>query len=578
MHPSRAAQVIDAEAGHDVGDGQVRYNTPYDPKNTREVTFVSPTPAHPYYEIAVPLGDLSEGTQTEVHAVRINGVASDSYYMFVDGFARAHDLTVTRNGTKARNVVVVTRSVWHDAQPTTIEIDLAAFDKDGKPVRRTQSVRATAPSIGGVPAGWRRYQSVLLQEKAGLDRKDEPVEFSLTERAEWASDLGRELRVFRIDPDRRSLEPVKAQTFNAQNYAGAPPGTSQPWQDAPGRGSNYITHPTKSVEGVFPANVPAHGAVVYVLLYDNPSASPADQVETDLKITGKSLGATIENKFYTAWLHEQSGCISKIQLKPSGERRCPVLSNSLNHALHWNPDSFGDNGIWGHVFAWNPPERVVVAARGPLLYRITVSGRMPEYTPQIDASVSYSFYAGVPYVRVTTVMKVRDAMAASAIRNGELVVDTHLVDHFVWEEKNGQVRRIRTLHGPNFQDEWAERVDHDVHWLAMTSEADGYGLGVAVTDSLAFNPDQGEATNHRLAYYLYYHHNWSVPLTYFTRAWVYPFSDYQKGPNLPVSAGSTYVERMGIMPFYLHDGDDRYETITSAGARLRNPLSQRWGR
>jgi hypothetical protein len=167
---------------------------------------------------------------------------------------------------------------------------------------------------------------------------------------------------------------------------------------------------------------------------------------------------------------------------------------------------------------------------------------------------------------------------ASAIRNGEIVLDSYLVSHFVWKEKTGELRAIRTLHGPNWQDEWATRVDHDVPWLAMTNERENYGIGEAIESSLSFNPDRGAATTHRTAFYLYYHHFWAQPLTYFTRGWVYPFSDYQRGPILPVEPGSTYVEKMAFLPFFLRTDANRYAAIEAASTTVRNPLIQRWGR
>ena len=140
------------------------------------------------------------------------------------------------------------------------------------------------------------------------------------------------------------------------------------------------------------------------------------------------------------------------------------------------------------------------------------------------------------------------------------------------------MHRLPTLHGPNWQDEWATRVDQDVPWLAMTNEREDYGIGEVIQSSLAFSPEHGEATTHRPAFYLYYHHFWSLPVTYFTRAWVYPFSDYQRGPILPVDSGSTYVEKMAFLPFHLHSGDKRYTEIERVSTALRYPLIQRWGR
>lgn len=80
--PATSAQTAkNIEKGFDIGDGNIPYNTPYDPKSVREVTFVSPTAAHPYYEIAIPLGDWTEGTGASVKAITVNGASSDSYYV-----------------------------------------------------------------------------------------------------------------------------------------------------------------------------------------------------------------------------------------------------------------------------------------------------------------------------------------------------------------------------------------------------------------------------------------------------------------------------------------------------------------
>ena len=255
----------------------------------------------------------------------------------------------------------------------------------------------------------------------------------------------------------------------------------------------------------------------------------------------------------------------------------PLLTNSLARRA-WNPDSFSDNGTWGHTFAWDPPDETTVTANGPIMYRITNRGRMPGVTPQVYASVTYSFYSNVPFVKVTTVTEVRDELNASAIRNGELVLDSHLVTNFVWQEKNGELHTIRTAHGPNWQDEWGTRVDQDVPWLAMTNEAENYGVGEIIQSSISFNANRGEATTHRAAFYLYYHHFWNVPLTYFTRGWVYPFSDYQRGPIIKVDPGSTYVEKMAFYPAYLGDGDRRYAAFIDASTQIEQPLVQRWGR
>lgn len=560
-----AQEAVFAEKGRDVGDGQVLYETPYDPKTVSEVTFVSPTVEHPYYEIVLPLGDWSEGKGANLKGVSVSGVESDSFYVFVDGFAHVQSGWVTQDSETAPNLVVVTRSLWHNNEATDIAVTITRAE--GDPVVR--EFHATAPASGGGPEGWRRYQSFVLHETAGLYRESEPVEFSVAARKEDCADLAKEVRLYKVDSANGALGELPVQVFNVKRFEGRPPGTDNP---------NYLQHPSQSCEAVFLATVPANSAAVYVVAYDNPGAGEREVIESDLTVTGPSLGATVENKHFIVRLDEKSGQIASFDVKGREENPVPRLTNSYSSAVHWNPDSFSDNGLWGHTFAWDPPDSTVVTARGPIMFRVTNSGRMPASTPQVHSSVTYTFYAGVPYVKVSTVTEARDKVNISAIRNGEIVLDSHLVTHFVWQDDTGEVKTIRTLHGPNWQDEWAARVDHDVPWLAMTNEHENYGLGEIVTSSVSFNAASGMATTHRPAFYLYYHHFWQIPVTYFTRAWVYPFSDYQRGPIIPVDAGSTYVNQAAFLPFYLGEGGSRYEAIIDASRELQTPLAQRWGR
>ncbi len=559
---------VSVEKGRDVGEGMVLDDLPYDPKHIEEMVFVSPTPGHPFYEIVTPLGNWTEGPGANVEKVSVGGVVYPAVNVYVDGVSHFQSDWITQESATAKNAVVAVRAPWHDGEAVSVAVTIATKGEDGKPKSVVKTFEGTAPSNGGAPKGWRRYQSLVLHEQAGVDRVDEPVEFSLTARAEQCGDLSRELRLYALDPARKTLDAVNCQAFNAQEFPGTPPGTSN---------DNYLQHPSRSLDVVFLASVPARSAKVYLAFYDNPDAQPPAAFNTDLSVTGPAVGALVENAFYKVKLSDQCGQIASFELKGRENDPAPVLTNSYSRAVHWNPDSFSDNGKWGHTFAWNPPDKTVVTARGPILFRVTNSGRMPDYTPQIWVSVTYSFYAGTPYVRSSTVMEVRDPVNISAIRNGEIVLDSHLVTHLVWEEKTGELHAVRAFHGPNHQDEWAARVDQDVPWLALVNENGDYGLGAITEASVAFSPECGEAATHRAAYYLYSHHQWAIPLTYFTRAWVYPFSDYQRGPIIPVKPGSTYVSRMAFMPFSLHDKGERYRDIQRVSRAIEQPLVQRWG-
>ena len=237
--PAEQPGPTSVELGRDVGDGNVLYNTPYDPKNLSAVTFVAPTAAYPYYEIAVPLGEWRGGKGATVQKVSVNGVDSDSFYVFIDGFSHVQSAWITREASSAPNVVLVTRSVWHNSEDTQVDIQVTATGA-AKPIVKT--FKSKAPDAGGVPNGWTRYQSFVLKETAGLARTNEPVEFSLTARAEDCADLDREVRLFSVEPNGGALAPIAMQTFNPKRYRGRPPGTANP---------NYLQHPSQSLEAVF---------------------------------------------------------------------------------------------------------------------------------------------------------------------------------------------------------------------------------------------------------------------------------------------------------------------------------------
>ena len=564
-----AKKAVSVETGVDVGDGLVLDDLPYVPNEVEKMLFITPTPEHPFYEIVFSLGDWEEGSNATVSSVTVNGIDYPAFNVYVEGIAHYQSSWITGESTKAKKVTLAVRTPWHNGEAVTVVVNISAKDAEGKGISPTKTFTGTAPDSGGAPVGWRRYQSLVLHERVGLAREAEPVEFTLAARTENCGDLSRELRLVAIEEDSKVLTPIDCQVFGAQEFPGTPPGTSN---------DNYLQHPSRSVSVVFIASVPANASRVYVAFYDNPDASTLAPAMTDLVVTGPALGAVVENKYFTATLHDKCGQIASFALKGRDDNPAPLLTNSYSRAVHWNPDSFSDNGKWGHTFSWDPPEQTVVTTRGPIMFRVTNSGRMPEYTPQIRASVSYSFYAGVPYVKVNTVTEVCDPVNISAIRNGEVVLDTHLVTHLIWEEKTGDIHSVRAVHGPNHQDEWADRIDHDIPWLALTNEVEDYGLAAVTEASVAFNPNSGEAMIHRPAFYLYAHHQWGIPLTYFTRAWVYPFSDYQRGPIIPVQPGSTYVSRMAFMPFYLQDGAKRYQDVEDVSQAIRHPLAQRWGR
>ena len=559
-----AATVVDkTPQGISVGRIFLPDTIPFDPKTLDTLSCFAPTGERPMYEIAIPIGDWEGGPGASISSVTINGVKCYAYSVYSNGVAHL-GTQITQKAQQTKNIIVVAKALWHNSEHIEAKVKIEHTEN-----AETRTIIGRAPSKGGMPEGTVHYESFALAEEAGLDRKHEPVEISVSvypEEVATADDQGglaSELRLYRIT-EGGCPEPVPIQIFDT----GGVPGVEHK--------DSYHFSPSKTVRLFFFAKVSANQSVPYVLTYGSSSPPPSPAPSRTLDIKGKAPGFIISNLFYSCTLDSKSGQIMSIKLNGEANKDVPAFTNSLTRAMHWNPDSYGANGKWGHTFAWDPPDHTVIAADGPMLFRITNSGRMPDETPQVYASVSYSFYAETPYIGVTTVMEVRDRYSASALRNGEVVVDSHLVTHFVWKDKAGRINRIPTLIQAGVLDENAVMTEPDIPWVAVTNEYDGYGMAAIWAKVDAYHREEGTRPVHRPGYFFYNHHAWGTPLTYFTRAWVYPFAYKGRRPNIMVEPGAVYYERGVFYPFRFEPGSD-YEQVERINTVLSQPLLRKTG-
>ena len=561
-----AAAVVDRiPAGISVGPDFLPDAVPFDPQTLDALTCFAPTGERPCYEIAIPFGDWEGGPGAGVSQVVINGLPCRAFSVYSAGQAHAtkDEPWVTQKDPQAKNVIILAKALWHNQEQIKAQVTIANVTRD---------FAGQAPPQGGLPEGTVHYESFALAEEVGLDRDHEPVEISVSvypdevATPEEQGGLAHELRLFRLAEEGRP-EPVPIQIFDTGGVPGAESERKNP---------GYLYAPSQTARIFFFARVPAHQAVPYVITYGSASPPPAPAPPESLEIQGEAPGFTVSNAFYSCDLDTKSGQIHRLQMKGEGNQEVPVFTNSLTHAMHWNPDVYGVNGEWAHTFSWDPPDNIVIAAQGPLLFRITNSGPMPPATPQLYASVSYSFYAGLPYVGATTVTEVREPYSTSALRNGELVLDSPLVTHFVWKDKAGQINRTPTLVQAGVLDELTMMTEPDIPWVAMTHEEQGYGLAAIWTSVEAYHREAGTPPVHRPGFFFYSHRDWETPLTYFTRAWVYPFAYKGRRPNILLEPGAVYYEHGAFLPFRFEPGSD-YETVERIDTLLRQPLLRQTG-
>ena len=475
---------------------------------------------------------------------------------------------ITKRAERAEDVFVIVKTLWHDGGEYGVRAVISADGED-----TVFETLATAPAHGGGPTEFTEYASFVLSESAGIERRGEPTEIVVATEHRWLGGPRRQIHLFEVTPT--GLVQRRCQVFDHRSWRGHPPssGLSEPPR---GRWST----PSETVRVAFLADVPANGHTIYSVAWGTTRGIPGvpfshqPRVESPLRVTTADDGSTVvDNGCYRVDLHPQCGQLDSFVLLNHPE--VPAFTNSTSGTVHWNPDVYDDKG-WGHAFSWDPPERTVVSARGPILYRVTRSGRMPSNNAEVELSVTYSFWAGVPWVRMQSSMRVTDDFGASAIRNGEMVFDADLFDAFCWKEKSGRIRKIRALHRPDPLIDAPATPAADIPWVALYNTKGRWALGSVALTAYAYDPLGGNPSVYRPAYFLYCHPFWNRPLTYFVRAWVYPFGYNDRMPAVPVRAGSTYVEDAAWLPFLL-DEREPFRPLEDVDRRLRAPLEIRYG-
>lgn len=427
------------------------------------------------------------------------------------------------------------------------------------------------------PDAVKRTRTIKLTERAGIARSQFPVEATVRFEKDALKDAG-QIRLLRLDGANKT--PVAVQVLGV---------TSHEARDS------FAPAAQTFVQLAFLADVPAKGTAVYEVVLDaaKPQAAPGKS----LQITGEALGKAVDVGPAVWELHKPSGQLLTVTPKLASNDRLVFLQHKERGELpfHWNPDIWATGKPWGHTSDWNSPvgfdplkhkaDAPPAAAEkmhpfyyrewpGPMLYRLTRWGKMP-FVPQVDVSVTYTFYAGAPFLSVQSLMEFREDMSVHAVRNAELVFSRHQFDTAVWLDKEGRFQRVPCYDysdkDKSFQN--VAKLPADVACLGFANERKGYGLALIVLSMTNLNKLTGHAGDEQAHFYIrdYDEHGKGSPANflYFVRPLV-----YREGylPT-PVSAGSIYAERSAVVVFKLNaDPAKKYDELIHWQKLLANPL------
>lgn len=383
------------------------------------------------------------------------------------------------------------------------------------------------PQRWAVPAGWRFAKRLILSNDTDDERCSEPIEADVDFHASQVTDLPRELRVARVADD-GSLTIVASQIHEFAR------------EDEILRCRLF-----------FLADVDAKSSATYIILYGNPEAAEPD-VDTDLSVSGSGFALEVENEYYRAVLSSLSGNWKSHY--PKGWQA--VLDSGGGHGvegtIHWGPDWSEERVGRYRITSWDgPPMFDYEILRGPVCTRIRRWGHpILSLGPQVGrphnvmATVTYTFWAGQPYVIMESRLDVLEDVRFRDCRNDEFVIGEALPDR-AWMDPDGTI---------GFDAKGWSR--EDPQWMTYFNRDTGEAFGSV---HLAF-----ENTNP----------NWTEPDgAGFSRTGVWVRSPVH---HANMQAGDTVYEKNAYLPHRFDaSGSDRgFADLVGHQRRLLNPLTQ----
>jgi hypothetical protein len=543
---------------------------PAERKEIKGPSFGQPTAEFPYHHLTVTLAKEAL-TAGKVVSVTVDGHVSRDARYFNHGKALPGS---TENGTVEgetydgiiggdRDFQIVAPVNWLNGSTHSVKVVIAndageekSYEKDG-----------TAPGSGGYwSADWPRSVSLVLHETAGIQRQGEPGHATLGLFADDITKPENEIRVVTHDPNHPKA--------GADGYVVAPCQVTDVsiWRDEELLNSGErdaetgeLVHrydATTTVELVFFADVQPYELKVYQVVYGNPNAEPLVP-ESDLHVAkGEGLSQTVTTDAYEYFLSVNSGAVEQVTIRGEGD---PVLLEhklETNGAVHWNPGFYPPPTPWVHASDWETP--IYDEISGPIMHRTRRYAPLP-HLDAVNASISYEFYAGKPYVMMNSYMEVIKDYFVMAARNGELVFNHAVLNEFVWKDPLGKVQSLE-IETSRKHPIHALEIPADTPWMAFINREQQVGFASINLDFDCGNK-YGQPPSAQPYYYIQ-----NGPWIYWSRPLVYPFGGLNFTRMMPVRAGSYYTERTAWVPFRFADDDDPFEDIESLNEQLTKPL------
>jgi len=508
-----------------------------------EIQCSYPKPEYPYYHVNVRLNKNSE-EEYYINKLWVNGDGCRDYMVFKDK-SLVYEPKVKTDG----RTDIVARGDWKNDSEVSVKLELVSQDGDEKFVVAGDS---KAPSYGGYwNEDWKHYFSMVVSEKDGLSRSNQPVHTTVSLYEDRVSDIEKELRIVEIDESGTPKE-IPYQVSEVREI--------ETEEDAENKEDSI------SFDLSFYASLEPEQGKVYLGFYGNDDAEKVSY-DSKLEVTGEELEKTIENEYYKISLHSNSGVIDEVTLKRGKDKKFDHKVET-NGAVHWNPGIYSPPRPWIHTSDWDPPEGYSIET-GPIFTKVKLWGELPDY-PEARATVTYTFYSRLPYVRVSTDLEIVEDIDVQAVRNGEIVLNHDIAREFAWKNRRGEINSVTIKDLPRFE-EIPLRMDVDTPWHAFCNEDLEVGLGQMTLNLANMRKKEGFVKLEKNELFL----NWG-PWVYASRNLICPFLSKNPHRMVKVPESSNYYEEMAFLPFVLNNSEEeseKFKELDYWNNRLSNPLS-----
>ena len=336
------------------------------------------------------------------------------------------------------------------------------------PVHEWEPAEALPEKWGEGPEGWRFFKRLDLRNPTAIPRPNEPVEVDVEFHADQVRDLAREVRVIEVVSDAGPLREVPSQIH------------LDPVEDGVRYGRLF-----------FLADLGPQEQKTYLVFYGNPDSSPPAYA-TDLQVSGEEYALDIENTYYRVELARSMGHLKSLFFKPGG----PALvghgppmtgAHGTEGTIHWNPDWSDEYTGRYRVTNWTRPPHYEVI-RGPVCVRLRRWGHPilalgPEVgrPHKVMATVTYTFYAEVPYILMESRLEVLEEVRFRDCRNDEWVGLGGWMPDIAWMMKGGEIG-----FGPK---SWNRQ---NPAWMTCFNKESGHGFATLRLDYECTHPDWHE--------------------------------------------------------------------------------------